>query len=46
MLTWTQAIDNQRSVVERDLTNACMHDKGYRQVPVSGTPRAPGLGSR
>jgi hypothetical protein len=35
MLTWKQEIDNERYYLARDLTRACMHDKGYQQVPVS-----------
>jgi hypothetical protein len=37
MLQWTQAIDNDRSYLAEDLTRACMHDRGYARVPVSGT---------
>ena len=36
MLQWTQAIDNERYNIERDLTAACMRYKGYVLVPVSG----------
>jgi hypothetical protein len=35
MLTWRQAIDNERYYLERDLTNACMRSRGYRLVPVA-----------
>jgi hypothetical protein len=34
MLQWKQAIDNERYYVERDLTKACMHDRGFEQMPI------------
>ena len=42
MLTWKQEIDNERYYVERDLTGACMHSKGYDLVPVSRPVKAEG----
>ena len=36
MLSWEQAIDEERYYVERDLTRACMLSKGYKLVPASG----------
>ena len=35
MITWKQAIDDERYYVARDLMHACMLGKGYRRVPVS-----------
>ena len=35
MITWKQAIDDERYYLARALMRACMHDKGYRLVPVS-----------
>jgi hypothetical protein len=32
---WKQDIDNTRYYIERDVTSACMHQRGYRQVPVN-----------
>jgi len=35
MLSWKQAIDDERYYLARDLMRACMQHKGYRRVPVS-----------
>jgi hypothetical protein len=35
MLTWKQAIDNDRYYLERDLVRVCMHNKGYDLVPAT-----------
>jgi hypothetical protein len=35
MNQWRQEIDNARYSLERNLTGACMHDRGYQSVPVS-----------
>jgi hypothetical protein len=40
MLTWKQEIDNQRYYLERDLTRACMHNRGYELVPDSRPVKA------
>src|SRR5262245_35610931 len=37
MLTWKQEIDNERYYLQRDLTYACMRNKGYGRVPVSSS---------
>lgn len=36
MLQWTNAIDNERYYLERDLTRQCMLNKGFLLVPTSG----------
>jgi hypothetical protein len=36
-LQWTQAIDNERAYLERDLMAICMHDRGFVLVPVPAT---------
>ena len=43
MLQWTMAIDNERSYLEQDLTNACMHHKGFELVPAAGPRRSDSL---
>jgi len=35
MNQWKQEIDNERYYLARNLTAACMHSKGYQQVPMA-----------
>ena len=46
MLQWTMAIDNERSYFEQDLTNACMHHKGFELVPAAGLRRSDSLSGK
>ena len=39
MLQWTNAIDNERYYLARDLTAECMLAKGYQLVPVTTEQR-------
>jgi len=36
MLQWTQAIDNERSYIEDNLTKACMRQRGFELARPSG----------